>query len=246
MTYSIQFDDLSFSYENHAIVKNLNLTINKGQFVSIIGPSGCGKTTLFRLISHLEKPTTGTVKKHDEAIGYMPQKDLLMPWRSVIDNVILPLQCQGIDKKTAKIQATALLEEVGLIDYQHQRPKDLSGGMRQRVSFSRAMLAAGTILLLDEPFSALDALTKMELQDWLKQQLVTLDQTVVFITHDVEEAIYLSDTILVITDKPIQFVIQKKIPNAKERNRQDLQRPHLIALKEELLQLLKGGEKRHA
>lgn len=186
------------------------------------------------------------MKKHDEAIGYMPQKDLLMPWRSVIDNVILPLQCQGIDKKTAKIQATALLEEVGLIDYQHQRPKDLSGGMRQRVSFSRAMLAAGTILLLDEPFSALDALTKMELQDWLKQQLVTLDQTVVFITHDVEEAIYLSDTILVITDKPIQFVIQKKIPNAKERSRQDLQRPHLIALKEELLQLLKGGEKRHA
>ena len=169
----LQFHNVSFHYDEKPIIHELNASIHEKEFVSIIGPSGCGKSTLFRLITGLEKVSTGQIEltetKH-HPVGYMPQKDMLLPWRTIIENAALPLECQGVQKKEAEVKAKELLHKFGLQGYEKKYPKDLSGGMRQRVSFIRTLLTGGEILLLDEPFSALDALTKTSLQEWLFEQ----------------------------------------------------------------------------
>lgn len=215
--------------------------IQENEFVSIIGPSGCGKSTLFRLIAGLEQPTAGTIEQASTkatAVGYMPQKDMLLPWRTIIENAALPLECQGVKKKEAQLQASELLIKFGLQDYEKKYPKDLSGGMRQRVSFIRTLLTGGDIFLLDEPFSALDALTKATLQEWLFEQWKLLKKTIVFITHDVEEAIYLSNRIFVVEDQPITTLTERTVPLSLNRTRKDLNRPEVLALKEDLLSML--------
>lgn len=173
-------------------------------------------------------------------VGYMPQKDMLLPWRTIIENAALPLECQGIKKTEAEKRAKALLEQFGLQEYEQKYPKDLSGGMRQRVSFIRTLLTGGDILLLDEPFSALDALTKATLQEWLFEQWKQWKKTILFITHDVEEALFLSNRILIVTTQPITTLTERVVPLGKERTRKDLHRPEVLALKDELLSMLKG------
>lgn len=238
----LQFHNVSFHYDEKPIINELNASIQDKEFVSIIGPSGCGKSTLFRLITGLEEASTGQIEltetKKSHSVGYMPQKDMLLPWRTIIENAALPLECQGVQKKEAQVKAKELLHKFGLQGYEKKYPKDLSGGMRQRVSFIRTLLTGGEILLLDEPFSALDALTKASLQEWLFEQWKEWEKTILFITHDVEEALFLSNRILVVENQPIATLTERIVPLDRHRTRKDLYKPEVLALKEELLSML--------
>lgn len=237
----LQFHNVSFHYDEKPIINELNASIQDKEFVSIIGPSGCGKSTLFRLITGLEEASTGQIelkKAKSHPVGYMPQKDMLLPWRTIIENAALPLECQGVQKKEAQVKAKELLHKFGLQGYEKKYPKDLSGGMRQRVSFIRTLLTGGEILLLDEPFSALDALTKASLQEWLFEQWKEWEKTILFITHDVEEALFLSNRILVVENQPIATLTERIVPLDRNRTRKDLYKPEVLALKEELLSML--------
>ncbi|QWG62177.1 ABC transporter ATP-binding protein [Bacillus mycoides] len=238
----LQFHNVSFHYDEKPIINELNASIKDKEFVSIIGPSGCGKSTLFRLITGLEEASTGQIEltetKKSHSVGYMPQKDMLLPWRTIIENAALPLECQGVQKKEAQVKAKELLHKFGLQGYEKKYPKDLSGGMRQRVSFIRTLLTGGEILLLDEPFSALDALTKASLQEWLFEQWKEWEKTILFITHDVEEALFLSNRILVVENQPIATLTERIVPLDRNRTRKDLYKPEVLALKEELLSML--------
>ncbi|PGD07468.1 ABC transporter ATP-binding protein [Bacillus wiedmannii] len=237
----LQFHNVSFHYDEKPIINELNASIQDKEFVSIIGPSGCGKSTLFRLITGLEEASTGQIELTEiksHPVGYMPQKDMLLPWRTIIENAALPLECQGVQKKEAQIKAKGLLHKFGLQGYETKYPKDLSGGMRQRVSFIRTLLTGGEILLLDEPFSALDALTKASLQEWLFEQWKEWEKTILFITHDVEEALFLSNRILVVEQQPITTLTERVVPLDCNRIRKDLYKPEVLALKDELLSML--------
>lgn len=237
----LQFHNVSFHYDEKPIINELNASIQDKEFVSIIGPSGCGKSTLFRLITGLEEASTGQIELTEtksHPVGYMPQKDMLLPWRTIIENAALPLECQGVQKKEAQIKAKELLQKFGLQGYETKYPKDLSGGMRQRVSFIRTLLTGGEILLLDEPFSALDALTKASLQEWLFEQWKEWEKTILFITHDVEEALFLSNRIFVVENQPITTLTERIVPLDRNRTRKDLYRPEVLALKDELLSML--------
>ncbi|MEK4576895.1 ABC transporter ATP-binding protein [Bacillus sp. FSL R12-0074] len=237
----LQFHNVSFHYDEKPIINELNASIQDKEFVSIIGPSGCGKSTLFRLITGLEEASTGQIELTEtksHSVGYMPQKDMLLPWRTIIENAALPLECQGVQKKEAQVKAKELLHKLGLQGYEKKYPKDLSGGMRQRVSFIRTLLTGGEILLLDEPFSALDALTKASLQEWLFEQWKEWEKTILFITHDVEEALFLSNRILVVENQPIATLTERIVPLDRNRTRKDLYMPEVLALKEELLSML--------
>jgi putative hydroxymethylpyrimidine transport system ATP-binding protein len=237
----LQFHNVSFHYDEKPIIDELNASIQDKEFVSIIGPSGCGKSTLFRLITGLEEASTGQIELTEtksHSVGYMPQKDMLLPWRTIIENAALPLECQGVQKKEAQVKAKELLHKFGLQGYEKKYPKDLSGGMRQRVSFIRTLLTGGEILLLDEPFSALDALTKASLQEWLFEQWKEWEKTILFITHDVEEALFLSNRILVVENQPIATLTERIVPLDRNRTRKDLYKPEVLALKEELLSML--------
>ncbi|QWH04978.1 ABC transporter ATP-binding protein [Bacillus mycoides] len=237
----LQFHNVSFHYDEKPIINELNASIQDKEFVSIIGPSGCGKSTLFRLITGLEEASTGQIeltKTKSHPVGYMPQKDMLLPWRTIIENAALPLECQGVQKKEAQVKVKELLHKFGLQGYEKKYPKDLSGGMRQRVSFIRTLLTGGEILLLDEPFSALDALTKASLQEWLFEQWKEWEKTILFITHDVEEALFLSNRILVVENQPIATLTERIVPLDRNRTRKDLYKPEVLALKEELLSML--------
>ncbi|AIK32784.1 ABC transporter family protein [Bacillus anthracis] len=237
----LQFHNVSYHYDEKPIINELNASIQDKEFVSIIGPSGCGKSTLFRLITGLEEASTGQIELTEtksHPVGYMPQKDMLLPWRTIIENAALPLECQGVQKKEAQIKAKELLQKFGLQGYETKYPKDLSGGMRQRVSFIRTLLTGGEILLLDEPFSALDALTKASLQEWLFEQWKEWEKTILFITHDVEEALFLSNRIFVVENQPITTLTERIVPLDRNRTRKDLYKPEVLALKDELLSML--------
>ncbi|WP_027623011.1 ABC transporter ATP-binding protein [Clostridium lundense] len=244
----LKFCDVNFKYkdEEKHIIENLDFQVSKGEFVSIIGPSGCGKSTIFRLITGLEKAESGKIFINDENIhnlkgyiGYMPQRDLLIPWRTISENACLPLEVQGKNSKEAKIEAEKFLTSFGLGQYKDKYPKDLSGGMRQRVSFIRTLLTGSDIMLLDEPFSALDAITKISMQEWILEQWSNLRKTILFITHDVEEALFLSSKIFVISEKPITKLKEVIVPASYPRNRHMLSRPEILNIKEELVNELK-------
>ncbi|MGB5824126.1 MAG: ABC transporter ATP-binding protein [Proteocatella sp.] len=242
----LRFEDVSFKYKGdiNSLMYKTSFSVDKGEFVSIIGPSGCGKSTIFRLINALESPDEGKILVEGKnsvsgSCGYMPQNDLLMPWRTVCDNVGLPLEIQGLGKKLSRLRSLEILKEVGLLEYADRYPRDLSGGMRQRASFGRTLLAGSEILLLDEPFSALDYLTKISMQEWLLSQWQNLGKTVVFITHDVEEAILLSGRILIIGENPISRLEEVVVKLPYPRKRAMLERADIQELKEELIEKLR-------
>src|SRR5699024_9807546 len=241
----VTFDQVTFRYENEdTLLDALSFTVKAGEFVSIVGASGTGKSTIFRLIVGLEEPIAGTIylngQKEDNRlgkVGYMPQQDLLVPWRTIIDQISLPLEAEG--KRLNRQQLLTQLQAVGLGEVADAYPKSLSGGMRQRVSFLRASQRESSLLLLDEPFSALDAMTKLHMQKWLLKQWQLTQSAVLFITHDISEAIYLSDKIFVIHDKPIQQVEVIDVPLSRPRNHQQLDSKLAIQLKNQLLQSIK-------
>lgn len=251
----LEFKNVTFSYlsdknERIPMIDGLNMHIYDGEFVSIIGPSGSGKSTIFRLITGLEQPGEGEIFLNGQPkenrlgiVGYMPQQDLLMPWRTIMENAILPLEIKGVKKAEAEAQVRELLQDFGLNGTENKRPGDLSGGMRQRVSFLRSVLSGSNILLLDEPFSALDAITRLSMQEWLLEQWEKWKKTILFITHDVDEALFLSDRIFVLQQHPISSLQEVKVPLDRPRTARDLSRPEAVQLKEQLIDRLRSRVK---
>ncbi|OAA84464.1 Aliphatic sulfonates import ATP-binding protein SsuB [Clostridium ljungdahlii] len=248
----LKFKNVSFKYEEDPdfIIKNLNFNVDKGEFISIVGPSGCGKSTVFRLICKLEKAFEGDIILKDKNIndlkgyiGYMPQNDLLIPWRTILQNVYLPLEVKGENLKEAQVQAEKMLTDFGLEKYKNKYPKDLSGGMRQRASFARTLLTGAEVLLLDEPFSALDAITRVSMQEWLIDKWLALDKTILFITHDVEESLFLSTKIFVTSETPIRKFKEIEVSLNYPRTRSMIDTPPILKIKEELINELKKGVK---
>jgi ABC-type nitrate/sulfonate/bicarbonate transport system ATPase subunit/protein associated with RNAse G/E len=205
---------------------DISFGVRPGEFVTIIGPSGSGKSTLFNIIVGLLNPDEGEVWLDGSPapdrlgrVGYMPQRDLLLPWRTVIDNAIIPQELAGVPGELARRRARELLSPFGLKDFGDAYPASLSGGMRQRAALLRTVLAERDILLLDEPFGALDALTRRELQDWLLEMWRQFGQTVLFVTHDVEEALYLADRVIVLSPRPgrVREMLTVDLPRPRRR-----------------------------
>ncbi len=211
---------------------DINFSAQPGEFVTIIGPSGSGKSTLFNLITGLAEPDSGEIlldcaagdlangrpRTRAGRVGYMPQRDLLLPWRTVLENVILGPELDGRSKRAARQQARDLLPLFGLEGFAEAFPDQLSGGMRQRAALLRTFLTGRDVLLLDEPFGALDALTRRELQRWLLQVWQHFNKTILFITHDVEEAVFLGDRVLVFSARPgrIAREVRVEVPRPRE------------------------------
>ena len=254
----LDFEQVVYQYpvEKSPIIDHLSFHIDRGEFVSIIGASGCGKSTIFRLINRLLKPESGTIRVDGRIVagdggetapgravcGYMPQQDLLFPWRTVEENLCLPMELQGgIPKEEQRRHAQAALAEVGLAGKGDKRPSELSGGMRQRAAFARTLLTGSDILLLDEPFSALDYLTRIDMREWLLRQWERDKKTVLFITHDVEEAIFLSGRVLVAEKCPITSLTSVDIPLGMPRTIESLGRPEIQELKETLIHKLRSN-----
>ncbi|MGI8412745.1 MAG: ABC transporter ATP-binding protein [Solirubrobacteraceae bacterium] len=206
------------------------------EVVAVVGPSGCGKTTLLELICGLQRPDSGGVCTQPAAL--MPQRDLLLPWCSAIDNAGLALRARGVSRRQARAAAAPWLARFGLGGFELSRPAQLSGGMRQRVSFLRTLLAGKPVLVLDEPFAGLDAITRHEMQGWLAQVLVSEPRTVVLVTHDVEEAIVLADRVVVMSPRPGHAVAALEIDLPRPRRRTD---PRVVALREQALTALGVG-----
>jgi ABC-type nitrate/sulfonate/bicarbonate transport system ATPase subunit len=226
-------------------VEPLTLEIESGRFISLVGPSGCGKSTLFNIIAGLLQPTEGRVLIDGEdatgtigRVGYMLQKDLLLPWRTVLDNVILGVEIQGMPLRDARERALPLLKKYGLAGFEYLYPNSLSGGMRQRAALLRTLLFDTDVILLDEPFGALDAQTKLQMQEWLMQLWSDFKKTVVFVTHDVDEAIYLSDEIHVMGTRPGRILESIPIALPRPRARTSTLGQDFIAIKERCLNLL--------
>jgi len=242
-------DDVSMTFKTptgvfHALAP-VTLSIPQGRFVSLIGPSGCGKSTIFNIIAGLLEPTggrvmidgvdaTGTIGR----VGYMLQKDLLLPWRTVLDNAILGMEIQGVPLREARARALPLLHRYGLSGFEHLYPNSLSGGMRQRAALLRTLLFDTDLILLDEPFGALDAQTKLQMQEWLMQLWSDFGKTVLFVTHDVEEAIYLSDEMHVMGTRPGRIITTIPITLPRPRLRTSALTPEFVAIKERCLKLL--------
>jgi ABC-type nitrate/sulfonate/bicarbonate transport system ATPase subunit len=211
----------------------MSLHAAPGEIVTVVGPSGCGKTTLLELICGLQTPDRGRCVAAPAA--FMAQRDLLLPWRSAIDNAALALRLHGVSAERARAQAAPWLERFGLGEFESARPAELSGGMRQRVSFLRSLLAGKPVLALDEPFAALDALTRQEMQGWLDHVLETEPRTVVLVTHDVEEAVVLGDRVVVMSPRPGRAVAELDVGLPRQRRRTDAA---VVELRERVLRAM--------
>ena len=212
-------------YENRAVVEDISLELPDGGFMTILGPSGVGKTTLFNVLAGVDALDAGRVFLAGEDItgvsgrvSYMLQKDLLLEYRTVLDNVILPLVIKGVKKKDAREQAAVFFPQFGLSGYEKKYPNQLSGGMRQRAALLRTCMSRNKVILLDEPFSALDAITRRKMQDWYRGIAVSLGLSTLFITHDVDEALLLSDEVYILNGTPgkIASVFQVHPPRPRD------------------------------
>jgi ABC-type nitrate/sulfonate/bicarbonate transport system ATPase subunit len=228
------------------VLDGVDFYADDGELVSIIGPSGCGKSTLLNIIAGLDEPTAGAIYLNGQradrrlgAVGYMQQKDLLLPWRNVMDNVVLGLELRGVSRAEARARAAELMERFGLKGFEREYPFALSGGMRQRAAFLRTALADQEVFLLDEPFGALDALTRSQLHQWLLGLWESLRKTIVLVTHDVDEAIFLSDRVYVMTARPGKVKLVRKVELPRPRALDVVTSAPFVALKAELLASLR-------
>jgi ABC-type nitrate/sulfonate/bicarbonate transport system ATPase subunit len=223
----------------------VSVTIPEGRLISLIGPSGCGKSTLFNIIAGLLRPTTGDVLADGKSIvgrpghvAYMLQKGLLLPWRTILDNIILAAEVRGVPKRESIARAQPLIERYGLGGFEQHYPHELSGGMRQRTSLLRTMLYDRDVVLLDEPFGALDAQTRLLMQGWLLQIWSDFRKTILFVTHDIDEAIYLSDEIYVFTARPGRIKSHIHVTLPRPRDQDAVTSASFMGLKRQLLDLL--------
>ena len=245
----LEFERVSYQYpgEDFDIIDDLSFSVESGSFHCIIGVSGCGKSTIFRMTNGLLQPKSGTIRVGGKPIGeqkhycgYMPQKDLLFPWRTIGENLALPLEIRGgLSKAERRERVDDALADVGLEGCRDKMPDELSGGMRQRAAFARTMLTGSDLLLLDEPFSALDFLTRISMQEWLLGQWEKHKKTILFITHDVEEAVFLSGSVLAVTSTPIHTLTEVPVPATYPRTRECLTHPDMVALREDLIDVLR-------
>jgi len=204
-------------------IENVSFTVRAGEFVTILGPSGSGKSTLLNLLAGLLRPDSGSIAVQSASgephgVAYMPQRDLLLPWRRIIDNATLPLLASGMARKQAREAVEPLLPVFGLDGFAELYPAELSGGMRQRAALLRTVSGGGDILLLDEPFGALDAITRRQMQDWLLSVFTIMHKTVLFITHDVDEAVYLADRVIVFSPRPGRVIREVTVPVPRPRD----------------------------
>ncbi len=224
---SVSIRGLGHSYADLRTIERVDLEVREHEVVGLVGPSGCGKSTLLELICGLLEPNDGTVAVAGESgergrlgqCAYMPQRDLLLPWYSALDNAALALRNRGLGREEARGQAAELFERFGLAGFERAAPAELSGGMRQRVAFLRTLVAGKPLLALDEPFAALDAITRGEMQEWLAAALDADPRTVVLVTHDVEEALYLSDRVIALSARPARVVAELAAPKPRTANR---------------------------
>ena len=230
------------------VLHDIAIEARAGEFVSVIGPSGCGKSTLFNIIAGLETADAGTVRVdgaiangHIEAFAYMPQQDLLFPWRRVLDNTTLGLEIRGVPREEARRRAGALFERFGLDGFERAYPHTLSGGMRQRAALLRTVVQERPILLLDEPFGALDALTRMEMQEWLAGMSTEFGWTVLLVTHDVREAVLLSDRVVVLSPRPASVAATIEVPLPRPRRLDDFAAPAFVAVEAAVMHALRDG-----
>jgi len=217
-------------------VQDLSLTVRAGEVVAVVGPSGCGKSTLLELVCGLSAPDAGRVDAGPAAL--MPQRDLLLPWASALDNAALALRLRGASKAAARAAAAPVFAEFGLAGFERARPAALSGGMRQRVAFLRTLLAGKPILCLDEPFASLDAISRAEMQAWLAAALAREPRTVLFVTHDVEEAVLLADRVAVMSPRPGRIVAEIAVGVPRPRA---ATQPEVVALRGRALEALAAG-----
>lgn len=205
----LEVKNVSHHFDGLVAVENIHLYVKEKEFVAIIGPSGCGKSSILNIIAGLLVPSEGEVFVDNKAVtgiagkvSYMNQKDLLLPWKKIIDNVALPYRVKGMKKKDAREKVKEFFNTFSLEGFEKHYPNQLSGGMRQRAALMRTYMCEKDMMLLDEPFGGLDAITKIQMQDWLKKVMTKLNRAVLLITHDIDEAIYLSDRIYVMSKRP--------------------------------------------
>lgn len=237
-----------FHVQNGTVVRalhDINMTIGGGRFVSIIGQSGCGKSTLFNIVAGLLLPTQGRIFDNGADItgqvglvSYMLQKDLLLPWRTVARNITLGLELHGVRRGEAYDRALSLIQKYGLGGFEDQYPSALSGGMRQRAALLRTLLSDRPVILLDEPFAALDAQTRFQMQQWLLSLWKDFNRTVLFVTHDVDEAVYLSDEIYVLSARPGRVADHFMVDLPRPRDRSVISSPDFQLLKDRCLDAL--------
>jgi ABC-type nitrate/sulfonate/bicarbonate transport system ATPase subunit len=235
-------------HENNQILPVLNeltITANDGEFVALLGPSGSGKSTILKIAAGLLQPDSGRVMidgndvtGKPRLVGYMPQKDLLFPWKTLLDNAAMPLIAAGKSRKEAHDKVLEMLPTFGLEGFANYYPHQLSGGMRQRGALLRTMLIESGILLLDEPFASLDALTRIALQEWLLEIWEQFRRTVLFVTHSIDEAIYLSDRVYVVTSRPGKIALEQKIELERPRTKEVMTTPGFSIYKEQMLNAL--------
>jgi ABC-type nitrate/sulfonate/bicarbonate transport system ATPase subunit len=249
----LRIENLSCRFGNIQALHDVNLSIEAGEFVCILGASGCGKSTLFNIVAGLQKATSGNIyldganiNEKPGQVGYMLQKDLLLPWRTVLGNITLAAALTRGVRDADRKQARDLARKYGLGDFLNHYPHTLSGGMRQRVAMMRTVAAGRPILLLDEPFGALDAQTRLGMQQWVLEIWRDLGVTVLFVTHDVDEAIFLASRIVVMTPRPgrIAEILQVDLP--RPRDFDSLTTPTFVELKRRIMGHLYGKDSSHA
>jgi NitT/TauT family transport system ATP-binding protein len=223
---SLSLDNVTRRYRRVTALEGVDLSVRRDEVLAVVGPSGCGKSTLLELLAGLQEPDEGTVSAagatdaaaRRAVCAYMPQRDLLLPWRTALANAALALECQGVPRSEARRRAVPLFERFGLAEFEHARPSELSGGMRQRVAFLRTLLPGRELLLLDEPFGALDSITRASMQRWLADALDQEPRTVLLVTHDVEEAVFLADRVAVLSPRPGRVVAEIEVELERPRD----------------------------
>jgi ABC-type nitrate/sulfonate/bicarbonate transport system ATPase subunit len=249
---TLVLDGLTKSFRTDAgplpVLAGVSFDVPPGEFVSLIGPSGCGKSTLFNVLAGLEPPDAGRVlvdgedaTGRTEPFAYMPQQDLLFPWRTVLDNATLGLEVAGVRRRAARERVRPLLAAFGLSGFENVRPFALSGGMRQRAALLRTVVQDRPVLLLDEPFGALDSLTRTDMQTWLDGVRAGFGWTVLLITHDIREAVFLSDRVLVLGPRPTSVRRDVVVGLPRPRRIEMITTPSFAAVEEELLRALRAG-----
>lgn len=229
---------ISKSFDNMVIFKDINIEVNEGELVSIVGPSGSGKSTIFNIITNLIKFDSGE-KRVNGDVSYMYQKDMMVPWKKVVDNIATPLVFKGMDKKNARKEVEKYIGTFGLNGFQNKYPNKLSGGMKQRANFLQTYLTSNDIMLLDEPFGALDSITRSNMQQWLLDIKKNMNSTILLITHDVDEAVLLSDRVYVISEKPAVIKGEVKVNLPKERGEETKLTEEFLLIKREVTDIMK-------